>query len=359
MVEGGMDYAIFGEGEYGFYWSSELCPPGSVALNAYSFWFYGEDIAVSEAFRCRGYQVRAVQGDLEPVLSVALDYQSLELAKGEPGILSASVFPESASLKYVRWTSSDESVAVVSAGSGRVLGCAVGSAVIKARTVDGGYTAECQVTVKEPSYDVPEAIDLGLPSGLRWASFNLGACKPEEFGVLFAWGETAPNVSYSAAAYSLCDGDISKLNKYVINPDHGTVDNLTVLDASDDAAAVLLKGGWRMPTEPDFQELLDYCTCVFATINGTPGYQFTSKTNGNSIFLPFAGAGVYGNAGLTADSAGKFGYYWSSSLTQFIQYGPKLPDFYAVALRGYSAQTPIFDYQMMRYFGLPIRPVTL
>ena len=362
QVEGGEEYTIFGDGEYGFYWSSELAPPGAVATDAYYLCFYEGGFYVYDGFRCSGYQVRPVQGDICPVESLSLDTQSLEVTIGGPGIIKASVSPANASIKYVQWTSSNDEIAVVSAGGGRVVGRALGSVVITAKTAYGGYTEKCQVTVKNPTYTVPEAIDLGLPSGLKWGSFNLGASKPEEYGVYFAWGETEPNGTYSAAVYSLCDGDLTKLKKYVIHSDLGTVDNLTTLEPSDDAASVLLKGNWRMPTKDDFQELLDNCDCSAAKENGVAGYKFTSKKNGNSIFLPAAGSGYNnGRTGLTGDTAGRYILYWSSSLTTQSS-GARVTDYWAISLAGYGAengsQMPALNEQNARSSGMTIRPVT-
>lgn len=358
QVEGGMDYGIFGEGEYGFYWSSEL---GTVATDACYMVFYEGVINLSKNFRAAGYQVRPVQGDLIGVESVSVDRPSLEISKGEPGIINATLSPAGASLKSVLWSSSNEDCVVVSARSGRLVGRTIGSATITATTADGGFTAKCQVTVKNPSYPVPDAIDLGLPSGLKWGTFNLGASKPEEFGVYFAWGETEPNGMYTEAAYSLCDGNLLKLKKYVVYPEHGTVDGLTTLEASDDAASVILKGTWRMPAKEDFQELLDHCDCTAAKENGVAGYRFTSKNNGRSIFLPAAGSGMIGRTGLTGDSAGHYCLYWSSSLTQEDP-GYRQPDYMAVCLAGYGADTgnqlPGLRTQNARYTGMTIRPVT-
>ena len=294
--------------------------------------------AESEYDGAAGYQVRPVQGDLIGVESVSVDRTSLEISKGEPGIINATLSPAGASLKSVLWSSSNEDCVVVSARSGRLVGRTIGSATITATTADGGFTAKCQVTVKNPSNPVPDAIDLGLPSGLKWGAFNLGASKPEEFGVYFAWGETEPNGMYTEAAYSLCDGNLLKLKKYVVYPEHGTVDGLTTLEASDDAASVILKGTWRMPAKEDFQELLDHCDCTAAKENGVAGYRFTSKNNGRSIFLPAAGSGVIGRTGLTGDSAGHYCLYWSSSLT-LEDPGYRQPDYMAVCLAGYGADT--------------------
>ena len=166
---------------------------------------------------------------------------------------------------------------------------------------------------------------------------------------------------YTEAAYSLCDGNLLKLKKYVVYPEHGTVDGLTTLEASDDAASVILKGTWRMPAKEDFQELLDHCDCTADKENGVAGYRFTSKNNGRSIFLPAAGSGVIGRTGLTGDSAGHYCLYWSSSLT-LEDPGYRQPDYMAVCLAGYGADTgnqlPGLRTQNARYTGMTIRPVT-
>ena len=110
---------------------------------------------------------------------------------------------------------------------------------------------------------VLEAVDLGLPSGLKWASFNLGATAPEEIGTYYAWKDVATETYY---------------------------------------------GSWRMPTKDEIAELIDNCTYTWTTVNGVNGGCFTA-TNGNSIFLPAAGF----EDGSTTEEAGEQGYYWSSS----------------------------------------------
>ena len=158
-------------------------------------------------------------------------------------------------------------------------------------------------------------MDLGLPSGLLWASCNVGAEKPEDFGLYFAWGETegyegiTDEKKFSWADYKLCDGSMYTLTKYNNNSSRGTVDNLTTLEQVDDAAYQSDKT-CRMPTNTDLQELVDNTTSAWITLNGVNGRRFTSKTNGNSIFVPAAG-GCYGGSVL---SVGSYCHLWSSSL---------------------------------------------
>lgn len=162
-----------------------------------------------------------------------------------------------------------------------------------------------------------EFVDLGLPSGTLWASCNVGAEKPEDFGLYFAWGETegyegiTDEKQFSWSDYKLCGGSSSTLTKYNNNSSYGTVDNLTTLEQVDDAAYTSDKT-CRMPTKSDFEELTANTTSVWETLNGVNGRRFTSKTSGNSIFVP---AASYCSNG-SVNSVGSGGYLWSSSLSE-------------------------------------------
>jgi len=165
---------------------------------------------------------------------------------------------------------------------------------------DGGGTSGGGGT-KTPG----EAIDLGLPSGTLWASCNVGATKSEEYGGYYAWGETEEKEKYTWSTYKWCDDTSTKLTKYCSKSEYGIVDNKTVLDMNDDVAHVKWGGEWRMPTIREVWELIDNTTKEWITQNGVIGCKYTSKTNGNSIFLPAAGAygdGIYGEGD---------GYYWT------------------------------------------------
>ena len=171
---------------------------------------------------------------------------------------------------------------------------------------------------------VPEAIDLGLPSGLKWASFNLGASKPEEYGDYYAWGETEPYYSsldplmwkdgkegYKWSSYKWCMGSDDTLTKYCYNSSYGYfgfTDDKSDLDSEDDAVSVKLGGNWRIPTDVDWAELRQGCTWTWTTQNGISG-RLVTASNGNSIFLPATGerfdTSIY--------DVGSLGHYWSSS----------------------------------------------
>jgi len=156
-------------------------------------------------------------------------------------------------------------------------------------------------------------VDLGLPSGTLWATMNVGASTPEGYGDHYAWGETTTKETYGWSTYRYCNGS-NRLTKYCSNSswgDNGFTDNLTTLEASDDAATANWGSGWRMPTETEMYELKNNCTVTGSTQNGVNGLLFTGP-NGNSIFLPAAGNRHYEVA--FAAGAGSYGYYWSSSL---------------------------------------------
>jgi hypothetical protein len=173
--------------------------------------------------------------------------------------------------------------------------------------------------IVEGSSSTDEWVDLGLPSGLLWASTNVGAEKPEDFGLYFAWGETegyegiTDEKQFIWADYKLIyiDSSSGTLTKYNTNSSYGTVDNLTTLEQVDDAAYTS-NNTCRMPTKADFEELTANTTSTWETLNGVNGIRFTSNKNGNSIFVPAAGIC---NNGLVS-FVGSDGYLWCSSLEE-------------------------------------------
>lgn len=203
--------------------------------------------------------------------------------------------------------------------------CALGmmlGACTEKENVNGTTTDS---TPAEPTDTIPtptegEWIDLGLPSGLLWASCNVGANTPTQYGNYYAWGETQPKNVYNYGTYVYCNGFNYILTKYNSNPGRGTVDSLTTLEPMDDAATVNLGNGARTPTYYDWLELTANCTMKYIYYNNNgEDYDYISYIhghlfigpNGNSIFLPCAGWrkgdgwGDYRNGGQ--------GYYWSAS----------------------------------------------
>lgn len=162
-----------------------------------------------------------------------------------------------------------------------------------------------------------EYVDLGLPSGLKWAKCNLGASKPSELGDFYAWGETAPKAEYTWATYKWMkagQSDKKHITKYTIadgstdgiwydSAGNFIGDNKTTLVAADDAATANLGSPWRMPTKDEIKELIDNCTWFWTAQDGRTGYQVDGP-NGNAIFLP---AVMF----LFVPDVGE---YWSSSL---------------------------------------------
>ncbi len=195
-----------------------------------------------------------------------------------------------------------------------------------------------------------EYVDLGLPSGTLWATTNVGAASPADYGDYFAWGETAPKTNYDWSTYKWCNGSETTLTKYCTSSDYGTVDNKTVLEAADDAATANWGSAWRMPTHEEQQELLNgsYCTWTWTsqtnskgeTING---YEVKSASNGNTLFLPAAGF----RGGTSMNDAGSEGTYWSSLLSSH-------PGF-VCNLHFISGSYYESDYR--RICGQPVRPV--
>lgn len=172
--------------------------------------------------------------------------------------------------------------------------------------------------VKEVTFvesDEHEYVDLGLPSGTKWATCNVGANSPEEYGDHFAWGETKPKSTYDWSTYKWCKDSFDTMTKYCAHSSYGYngfTDNLTELQPEDDAATANWGSPWRMPSSDQIEELFNssYTTTEWTTLNDVYGRKITSKSNGNSIFLPAAGDRwsdeLY--------DAGNHGYYWSSSL---------------------------------------------
>ena len=127
-----------------------------------------------------------------------------------------------------------------------------------------------------------EYVDLGL--SVKWATCNIGAKTPNEYGGYFAWGETETKDTYNWQNYKWSNGTYNSLTKYCIDSRYGTVDNKTILEIEDDAASQIWGGYWRMPTGDEFDELLTNCDWIWTNV----GFEVVSKINGNSIFIPSA-----------------------------------------------------------------------
>ena len=325
-------------GSSGYYWSSSLNDNGS--SSAYDLIFNGGSYGWGDDGRCLGYSVRPVCG--EPAAPVEKCTVTVSSA-GNGGV----------TIKDKEGTSAE---------------IETGSTITVVATPDEGYAfdgwyvdgneepvstdAEYTFTVSEGvalvarfEQIVYEAVDLGLPSGIKWATFNVGASKPEEYGGYYAWGETEEKENYDWSTYKWCNGSETSMTKYCTNSSYGIVDNNTVLDPEDDVAHVKWGGTWRMPTKAEQDELRNNCTWTWTTQNGVNGYKVTSKTNGNSIFLPAAGY----RDGTYLYSSGSDGYYWSSSLSGGSSGGAYYLYFYIGGCDWYDGN--------FRYRGFSVRPV--
>lgn len=167
-----------------------------------------------------------------------------------------------------------------------------------------------------------EYVDLNLPSGILWATCNMGASSPEGFGEYFAWGETEPKSIYNWNTYKYRSNhtafdvwqnnyDLTKYCSYYDNGYQGFTDSLTVLQSDDDAAMANWGSGWRMPTKAEWEELYQNTTRIWATQNDVKGCLFAAE-NGKGLFLP--SAGYYWGDELCDIDDTPYGSYWSSSL---------------------------------------------
>lgn len=192
-----------------------------------------------------------------------------------------------------------------------------------------------------------ECVDLGL--SVKWATCNVGADSPEDYGDYFAWGETSTKSEFSYETYRWFEYDDWKYTKYCTVRDEGKWDGKDVLTTSDDAATVKWGSKWRMPTKEELEELEEKCTFTLSTPNGVSGCKVTGP-NGNSIFLPFAGY----IEGITPKERGEEGYYWSKSLDNDYNWSAKSFNVYIYNNRGYG-----YSSTELRKDGLTIRPVTI
>ena len=166
---------------------------------------------------------------------------------------------------------------------------------------------------EEYPYGGYEYVDLGLPSGLKWATMNVGATKPIDVGNFYSWGELATKSQCDFTDYKFCSqvdeiGAVKTLTKYGTTGEFGIKDNLTQLEDCDDVVRQLWGNDWRMPTLDDINELLENCEITFGVLNGKQGTTFVGP-NGTSIFMPLTGTRFQGNTEYEMR-----GYYWSSTL---------------------------------------------
>lgn len=178
-------------------------------------------------------------------------------------------------------------------------------------------------------------VDLGL--SVYWADMNIGAQVPGNKGAYFAWGEKSTKEKYDFYTYPMYNSESDSFSKYTL------ADGPFVLDSEDDTASSIWKGGWRMPTAAEMQELIDVCEWNEDNQDGANGFRVTAP-NGKSIFLPYGG-GQFNNGPALTDN---YGYYWSSSLSNNNNYNSSYLNF-----SNYNVMVDI----MSRSSGFLIRPV--
>ena len=346
--------------EYGgvYYWTSDL----SMKDDRYAMTFAdGEcDVPLPRQY---GFNIRPVRPSdtyVAPSNDFALSADSLELFEGQTEYLTAKMNGKELDGYTLIWFSTDTSVVVVSA-NGELKAVGAGRAIITA-SLSSTETASCLVIVnaREP---IEQYVDLGL--SVKWATCNLGASYPEQYGDYYAWGETEPYY-YGSAQYPKWkegkeDGYSWRSNKYAVTDDEdntlltkynrhsslgldGFVDYKIVLEYDDDAASVKLGSSWRTPTGQEFQELIDNCIWIETEMCGVEGYLITSAVPGyedKSIFMPYTGDYWY-----TELEEYSGGFYWTSSLYSGNSQGAE-----------YFSLESIETSAYYRFVGGTIRPV--
>ncbi len=279
------------EGEAGFYWSSELSPD-YYPLCAHFVRLTQETQGSEPATRYFGFSVRPVQSTVIHTITVAASEGGTATGGGEylGGTTATLTAVPDAGYVFAGWSDGSKH---------------------NPRTITVTQDSTFTATFVQPEY-----VDLGLPSGTLWATFNVHAASPEEAGGYFAWGETETKEyydwsnegDYKWGTYDWDDDTNYGMTKY------NTIDGKTVLDAEDDAATANWGGDWRMPTSAEQTELDTACTWTWTddySGTGIRGYIVSSKAEGNtnSIFLPAAGYYYWEYL----SGVGKYGCYWSSS----------------------------------------------
>ena len=200
-------------------------------------------------------------------------------------------------------------------------------------------------------------VDLGLSSGTLWMDRNIGAKEITDYGLYFQWGDTqgytadevGTKKNFNWDDYKYANGAYNKLTKYCNKSSYGNrgyTDNLTELELSDDAAYAYTNGKCKMPTRTQFTELINGCTYEWTTKDGVTGGLFTSKTNGNSIFIP--NSGHYSVTSLYNK--------YSTDIWSTIFDDTDAPSIWTMEIDEDKASTDEYSYRE-RYYGIAIRGV--
>ena len=365
------DYAYEYCNQTGYYWTRSRFGDGttqarearamSFALNDNNT-FSSATLVYSE--RRYGMAIRPVRYAAAESLTLSHTFLSALATEGIEQRIAATVLPATAN-QAVHWESSDPSVATVTQTGFSTVVRSTGKAGMATITATAKYddrgrelTAQCYVLVYGEASGRQDGhiyIDMGLPSGTKWAATNLGAERPEDWGNYYAWGETETKKTYSFATYKYAynPNDIySGYTKYILDSNSSHYDGLSQLTTGDDAAFQNWGSHWRMPTKEQMAELTntDYVEwSIIKLYEGTGNdrwYQaIKSKFNGNMLLLPFAG--YYSSAANGRWEGGLL--YWSRSLWE--------NNLFASWLRWYDLEQKNIIDGMGREDGMPVRPV--
>lgn len=276
----------------------------------------------------RGF-IRPVKAGREPVENFYLSVSPVVADPGKTVVPSVLFSPPGALDKALTLEISDTKIAEVQS-DGTIFALSLGRTCLKITSLSTGESIVGELMVSD--YDIPEAVDLGLPSGVKWASFDLGASDEKGAGLDYAWGETHPKIGINKGDYDDAKYDYASGSNY--------------LAPADDAATVNLGEGWRTPSEDDFSELAANSDISYIIYEGIRGYLFESKINGRSIFF-------------RNPPGENTVQMWTSHMSWWKGDGVKSNTFYLELDPQYAYQyVPIYSFKgVFRYKGYPVRPV--
>ena len=331
------DSDLYDGGDDGYYWSSLQHPSESNSAYYLIFGMGSADMDYSHC-RCDGRSVRPIYV-ANTLITLVVSTNSVEININDGDTQTVEITSGSGSYTI----SSSNSYVATADLSGNIItitGVAPGTAVVTVTDNSTGSTQDISVTitVKQiyltcPDDHHPHLIDLGLPSGTKWACCNVGADIPEACGGYYAWGETEAKDSYEWSTYTLCDGASDTC--YDLGSD--------IAGTKYDVAHMKWGGLWVTPTRTQFKEICDYCISEWITLNGVRGIEFIGA-NGCRIFLPAAG----GHWGVD-NYVGSRGYYWSSTLHS--------SNFDRACDLFFDSVDAYWNYNASRFRGHSIRPV--
>jgi len=350
-IRGGFREQLLGQSNDYCAWSLD-CHAGLDACCGLSLRFMGYEV---ENYSTRNWKIKDYKLYHSPKKVV---HASGRPAIGQSGTVSFNVYDQNYLLnsevltclpQFVKFEANgqlSQKYGIASNGTVSVTWTPTDNDILYAKLYDPDGNVLAWDTVKAPQDNT--WVDLGLPSGLLWASRNVGANSPEDYGDYFAWGETSPKSIYNSSTYRYCMGSENTYTKYCRNYHigyNGYTDTLSVLQPIDDAATVNWGSGARTPTKAEWMELVNNTTIRITS----RGWHFTAP-NGNSILIPRSGMRV----GSTSDGVGGHACCWSSSLDITNGGGSMSYLFYS---RTYPANLEWYVTNGTRVVGMTVRPV--